>query len=113
MTHDADGFPESILSFADGDPRAATLLRANLTGLRDLLARDDGPATDPEAARALSAAIGDVLAGRESMRSLAEDPALASLAEAGMRQAQDAWWRLSPEQRAAEVRAGSSHPSAE
>lgn len=112
MIHTAGGLPESILSFADGDPRAAGLLRANLTGLRDLLAGDDGPVADPKAARALSDAIAAVLAGNGSMRDLAEDPVLASVAEVGMRQVQHTWWELSPEQRDAETSAGRAHPSA-
>jgi hypothetical protein len=100
------GEADTVAEFTDGDQQAAVLLRDNLTRLRDLLRQPDSPVSDPAAAEALRREVGEVLAGRRSMRSLATDPAFVAVAERGMRDVQDAWEELSPDERAAQVRTG-------
>lgn len=91
--------PDSIRDFTDGDEAAARQLRASLSAVRDRLA---GQPESEELRRHLDA----VLTGRMSMRDLADVPAFRTLAEGGMREVQAEWERLSPEQRAAAMRAG-------
>ena len=85
---------DSILEFT-GDRAAADLLRDSLHALADRYAGSP-----------LGRQIGDVLAGRASMRELADDPELASLAHEGMRRVAEEWRALAPEQRAAFVERG-------
>jgi hypothetical protein len=71
-----------------------------LAALRERLAGEPGTAD-------LRRDIEAVLGGRMSLRALADVPAFRQLADDGMGQAEEAWQRLSPEERAAQVRAGS------
>jgi hypothetical protein len=87
---------DSFLDFTDGDVEAARLLRQNLGSLVDGV--DDA---------ALRRDIRAVLAGRMTFRELTRDPRLLEIARVGVRRFEEAWDRLTPEQRAAEVRAGS------
>ena len=72
-----------------GDRAAARQMREGLTVLAGRYAGTP-----------LGDQISDTLAGRTSMRELADDPEFASLALQGAREYLDAWRELSPEQRA-------------
>lgn len=89
--HDLDG---DLLAFTGDDPAAAQLLRTNLARLRDQLADDPTHV-------GLRRGVDAVLSGRMGLRELAADPAFVALTRDGMRQAQDVWAELTPEQRAA------------
>jgi len=94
-----DERPDSIEEFT-GDRAAAEVLRDSL---RQLAERYDG--------HPLGQQIAEVLAGRGSMRELADDPEFASLAHEGMRKVAQEWAALSAEERATYVdRAGRSAP---
>jgi hypothetical protein len=86
---------DSLLEFTDGDVAAARLLRDNLARLAEQV--DD---------RVLREDIRSVLAGRMSFRALADTPALTAVVREGVREFEEAWDRMTPEQRDAEVRAG-------
>jgi hypothetical protein len=98
----SDGaLPDSLTDFADGDVRAATLMRTNLVALREQLVGRPG-------SEDLSRDVSAVLEGRMTMRDLAEVPAFRDLAVDGMRQAEKAWQRLSPADRGVEMEAGTA-----
>lgn len=83
---------DSITEFTGGDPVAGRQLRQALTVL-----------AEEYAGTPLGRQITDVLAGRATMRELAGDPELATLAHRGMEQFQQEWAELSPAERAAAV----------
>ena len=85
---------DSLLEFTDGDAEAARMLRQNLASLADRV--DDA---------GLRHDIRAVLAGRMTFRELTRDPRLQDIARDGVRQFEDAWDQLTPEQRDARVRA--------
>jgi hypothetical protein len=91
--------PPSLLEFAAGDEAAARLMHDNLRALSDRLA---GSPDQAELRRDVDA----VLAGRMSLRDLADLPAFRDLVDDGMRQAHEAWQQLDPEERQALVRDG-------
>ena len=82
---------DSLEAFA-GDPAGGRQLRRSLQVL-----------ADEYAGTPLGDQVRDVLAGRMSMRELAEDPELATLAQRGMEQWQAEWDQKSPEEQRAEV----------
>jgi hypothetical protein len=86
---------DSFLDFTDGDAEAARMLRRNLATLADRV--DD---------KGLREDIRAVLAGRMAFRELTGDPRLQEIARAGVRQFEEAWDRLTPDQRDAEIQAG-------
>jgi hypothetical protein len=92
---------DDLVDFTGGDHAAARLLRDNLAGLRDRLAGDPG-------AEELRRDLDAVLAGRLTLRELADVPAFRDLTQEGMREAQRAWQELSPEERARAVRDGAA-----
>ena len=93
---------DSIEEFT-GDRAGADLLRTSLRGLAERYA-----------GHPLGRQVAEVLAGRASMRDLADDPEFASLAREGMRRVADEWRSLTPEARAAvvEAQAGVTRPEA-
>lgn len=91
----APGPPDPFLSFTDGDVAAARLLRENLAKL----------ATQVDDER-LRRDIRATLTGAMSLRDLADSPLLRQMVQRGVREFEEAWERLTPEQRQAEMRAG-------
>jgi len=83
---------DSITAFTGGDPIAGRQLRQALQVL-----------ADEHAGTPLGRQITDVLEGRSTMRELAGDPELATLAHRGMEQFREEWAALSPAERAAAV----------
>lgn len=83
---------DSITAFTGGDPVAGRQLRTALEVL-----------ADEHAGTPLGHQITDVLDGRATMRELAGDPELATLAYRGMERFREEWAGLSPEERAAAV----------
>jgi hypothetical protein len=86
---------EAAAEFTDGDVAAARLLRDNLARPAEQV--DD---------RVLREDIRSVLAGRKGFRALADTPALTAVVREGVRELEEAWDRMTPEQRDAEVPAG-------
>lgn len=83
---------DSITAFTGGNPVAGRQLRTALQVL-----------ADEHAGTSLASQITDVLDGRATMRELAGDPELATLAHRGMEQFREEWAELSPAERAAAV----------
>lgn len=88
------GTVDDIESFT-GDAAGAAILRSSLRQLAGL-----------EAGTPLAARIDDVLAGRRSMRELAEHPHLVEFAHRGMAAFDELWSQMSPSERAEALAAG-------
>jgi hypothetical protein len=81
-----------------GDLGAARALRRSLVAL-----------AEAHAGEPLGFRLREVVDGQRDVRSLADDPAFADLAESGMA-AYERWWaELGPEERAEQVRAGEAY----
>jgi len=87
--------PDSISRFVGDDPAAARQLRRSLSIL-----------ADEYAGQPLGRQIAEVLAGRRTMRDLADDPEFASMAHGGMRSFAEQWEAMTPEERSRLVREG-------
>ena len=93
MTSGRDEPPvDSLTDFAGGDVAAGRQLRRAL----EVLAEE-------HAGTPLAGQIQAVLSGRMTMRELAGDPELATLAHQGMERFREEWAQLSPAERAATV----------
>ena len=80
---------DSVLEFAGGDAIAARTLRDSLAQL-----------AGQHAGTPLERRIADVLAGRSTFRSLADDPEFSAIALEGARAWERAWRSLDPEEKA-------------
>lgn len=90
-------YADDIESFT-GDPAGATILRRSLRELAAL-----------QAGTPLAERVADVLAGRLSMRELAEDPELVGFAHEGMWAFDEMWQRMTPDERAEALAAGQAY----
>ena len=93
---------DSLVAFVGGDAEGARSLRAALEALRG------SPAVDPT----LRAKVDDVLAGRSSMRELAQEPVMRELAERGLDQLRRELAEMPPEDRADLTRRAAAHAAA-
>jgi hypothetical protein len=86
---------DEFLEFTDGDVAAARLLRENLAKLAEQ--------TDDDRLRR---DIRATLAGSMDLRDLVRNPLLLEIVDRGVREFEEAWEQLTPEQRQTEIRAG-------
>ena len=93
---------DSLVAFVGGDAEGARSLRAALEALRG------APAGDPPQ----RAKVDDALAGRSSMRELAQEPVMRELAERGLDQLRRELAEMPPEDRADLARRAAAHAAA-
>jgi hypothetical protein len=86
---------DPIIAFAQGDRLRAEGLRRNLEAIHE-------GSDDPHVRRI----VGEVLAGRRTVRELVRDPGFERELDRGMAAFADAWQELGPEERAELVRQG-------